>query len=155
MTLPVSDSTNWNDLLKAHVLTGHNADGTHKLSEITEYKILTFTRNMTAAAGDVATTGAGFTPRQVMFFAAVNGNSAASWGFDDGTDSESTSQSHNGDMSSDSSNSSIFIHTSGTSPTDSKQHAVIKTLDVDGFTLTWSKSSSPSGTATIIAICFK
>ena len=151
MTLPSADSTNWNDLLKAHVLAGHNSDGTHKLTEITEYAIITFTRDMTAASGDVSYTGAGFTPRQVMFFGAVASNSAGSWGSDDGTDTMCTNQLSTGNMSSNTSASIDLENNAGESQT-----AVIKTLDSDGFALTWTKTNTPpAGTATIIAICFK
>jgi hypothetical protein len=151
MTLPASKSTNWNDLLKAHVLAGHNADGTHKLAEITEYKILTLTRDMTAASGDVAYTGTGFTPRQVMFFAAVDATKTASWGSDDGTSQMCTNQLYNGNMSNNTSASIDLENNAGESQT-----AIIKTLDSNGFTLTWTKTATPpAGTATIIAICFK
>jgi hypothetical protein len=150
MTLPAADSTNWNDLLKAHVLAGHNTDGTHKLTEITEYAILTVTRNMTAASGNVSTTGAGFTPRQVMFFAGVASNKTASWGSDDGTSQVCTNQLYTEDMSSNTS-SSIDLETAS----GARQEAVVNSLDSDGFTLTWTKTGSPTGTATIIAICFK
>ena len=151
MTLPAADSTNWNDLLKAHVLAGHNSDGTHKLSEITKYTILTFTRDMTAASGDVATTGVGFQPRQVMFFAGVASNQAASWGTDDGTDQTCTNQLSTGNMSINL-GSSIDLENNA----NERQAALVKTLDSDGFTLTWTKTATPpAGTATIIAICFK
>lgn len=151
MTLPSADSTNWNDLLKAHVLAGHNADGTHKLTEITEYAIITLTRDMTAASGDVAYTGVGFQPRQVVFFAAVASNKAGSWGSDDGTSQMCTNQLSTGNMSSNTSASIDLENNAGESQT-----AVIKTLDSDGFTLTWTKTNTPpAGTATIIAICFK
>ena len=151
MTLPASEATNWNVLLKAHVLAGHEADGTHKVSEITEYAILTLTRDMTASSGDVAYTGAGFQPRQVMFFAAVSGIPTASWGDDDGTDTKCTNQLSTGNMSSNASASIDLENNAGESQT-----AIIKTLGSDGFTLTWTKTNTPpAGTATVIAICFK
>jgi hypothetical protein len=151
MTLPAADSTNWNNLLKAHVLAGHNTDGTHKLAEITEYTIATFTRDMTASSGDVEYDVTDFTPRQVMFFAAVAGNKAGSWGSDDATDQMCTNQLSTGNMSSNTSASIDLENNAGESQT-----AIIKTLDSDGFTLTWTKTATPPvGTATIIAICFK
>ena len=98
MTLPSQDDTNWNALLKAHALAGHNEDGTHKLTEITAYKILTLTRVMTANDGDVTYTGAGFTPRQVMFLGEVPSTEVASWGNDDDATPMCTYQDFDGDI---------------------------------------------------------
>ncbi len=151
MTLPVDEQTNWNSLLEDHVLVGHNVNGTHKPAEITEHKILSFTRDMTASTGDVAYVDVGFTPRQVIFFAAVASNKAASWGDDDGTDQMCTYQVSTGDMAS-SIVASIILENSSSEG----QIGKVKTLDSDGFTLTWTKNATPpAGTATIIAVCFK
>lgn len=150
MAWPSTDDLNWNTPMKAHILAGHNADGTHKLTEITEYKILALTRDMTGATGDVAYTGVGFQPRQVVFFGSVSNETAGSWGVDDGTTKNCSYQEDAGKMLS-SITSSIVMRLGS----NLNQHAFSASLDSDGFTLTWVKDGSPTGTATIIAICFK
>lgn len=114
------------------------------------YKILTITRDMTSASGNVSTTGAGFVPRLVIFNAIVTGNAAASWGVDDASDSKCTYQNHV-DVTGTQATRSISLNTAA----GVSQDAFIASLDADGFTLTWTKSGSPTGTGTIIAICFK
>ena len=105
---------------------------------------------MTAASGDVATTGAGFTPRQVIFFAGVGSASFGSWGFDDGSNPNCIMQKSDENMAAPT--NSIQLGNAGSV----FQSATVTILGTDGFTLTWVKNGSPAaGTATIIAICFK
>ena len=86
-----------------------------------------------------------------MFFGEVPSIAAASWGFDDGTSAYCTNQLSTGIISNNLTSSIDLESAAGTI-----QSAAVKTLASDGFTLTWTKTGSPSAaTATIIAICFK
>lgn len=99
-----------------------------------------------SSSTDVAITGVGFKPVFVDFTANTSGGVfyGACWGFDDGTSptcvfTKSTSFEN-------SSNRSIVI-----ANTDNSADLLgsIKTLDSNGFTIQWSKTGSPTGTALI------
>ncbi len=100
----------------------------------------TFSRDMTAASGDVAYTGIGFTPKAVIFLAGVS-TASISVGFGNASIHACivvfiASTTGFGTYSS---LEITLIEEAGKS-----QAAVIKSLDSDGFTLTWTKNGSPS-----------
>lgn len=114
-------------------------------------KIGTFTRDLTAASGDVAYTGVGFQPRAIFFLGYRNTSPEANWGFSDenkggGYSSVlgTTPYYFGGDVS-------IMMQQSG----GHSQQAVVKSYDSDGFTLTWTKTSTPTGTANFKYIAFR
>jgi hypothetical protein len=105
---------------------------------------LGFFTHDTAVAGTQAITGVGFKPRFV-FFMTVKGVSAgpgAGWGFDDGTTAHNHFDNQNitaDTWSSAGGGASIhYVTGSGTGI-----YASIQSMDVDGFTLNWTKSGSP------------
>lgn len=109
-------------------------------------------RTMTSASGNVSYTGIGFKPKALLVFAAISGStSAACWGFTDG------SQDHRLLFSDDASNtygtntSQLIQADTGVS---TGQGATLSSFDADGFTLTWTKSGSPTGTLTVLFIAF-
>lgn len=113
------------------------------------FKIGNFTRDLTAATGDVSTTGVGFKPNLVIFFLNVNGQFQFSIYF-------AVSASSHGGVNT----SAAGIFYSGgylrAYIDGSNYHqAVLKTMDTDGFTLTWTKTGSPTGTATINYIALR
>lgn len=117
-------------------------------------KLLTATRDMTAASGDVAYTGVGFLPRGIILIGGrITSGSIAP--VDQNGDSQTfqiydAGASVNADIVS---GSAVWI-TSDASGYTNRQSAAIKTLDADGFTLTWTKYGSPTGTGNIMALCF-
>jgi hypothetical protein len=115
-------------------------------------KIGTFTRGNDTASGTQAITGVGFAPSKVLFYAVLSGGSQVSWGMDDGTNAYATWQfSTAGQFRQDASNSIVLLESSG-----NDQRAHITTLGADGFTLTWTKSGSPSaGTDTMFYMAFQ
>ena len=152
---PSNDSEDWDDAIEDNLNAGHESDGSHALGTLSAFKTITFTRDMTAASGDVAYTGVGFQPRQVVFFASVASNAAGSWGVDDGTNVECIFQYSDGSMDSSSAlspNKSIYFDNGAGSDYTS---AKISAIGSDGFTLTWTLHNSLSATATIIALCLK
>lgn len=111
-------------------------------------KVGTFTRDLTAGDGDVAYTGVGFKPFLVVFIASLS-TGMGSVGVSDGT-----------------THGSIYIYVGGTIPDTTAlaagnaaatayQTAIVKTRDADGFTLTYTKTGLPTGTATIRYIAFR
>tara|TARA_Y100000310_G_scaffold325090_1_gene388048 strand:- start:2354 stop:3061 length:708 start_codon:yes stop_codon:yes gene_type:complete len=127
--------------------TGSGATAVDK----TESDIIDATRDMTAASGDVSYTGTGFTPISVAAMGAIGSSNIISFGVgDDGADEASLryyTASSNWELS-----TTQFI---AAYETGSKiQAAVLKTMDADGVTLTWTKYGSTSaGTYTFTLFC--
>ncbi len=136
---------------RAFVELEHNSDGSHDLDTIGWTETAIIVKNMTdadAATSVVSTLS--FQPRLVIFFATVGGTKAASWGADDGTTSALIKQSEAGNMS------SATIFSTNLEPSSAAiQRGLITNLASNGFTITWTKIGSPTGTGTIIALCFK
>lgn len=121
----------------------------------TTYKAGTFTRDMTAASGDVAYTGVGFTPTLIIFFGGTSSSGIATYnGVDNGAVHYCLLNylTAGAGYSSTSTSQSIYL----AETVNIVQRAYVKTFDSDGFTLTWTKDGSPSaGTANIFYIAFK
>lgn len=116
------------------VLTGQGAgDPIYAAAGGFNEKVKSETRVLNAVAGDVAYTGYGFQPKCLIILAAGVGD-ILSWGFADAgasgkciyRDSDTT-----GGLS-----TSVLIWEANTTPIGQK--AILKTLDADGFTLTWT-----------------
>lgn len=115
-------------------------------------KVIIVTRNMADASGDVAITGVGFKPTSIIFFANVQGQAQHSFG---AVDSAKTM----GDLVTIDANayysdSGIVVNLQ-TIINVNTQKAVLKTFDTDGFTLTWTKTGSPTGDAYIMCVCYR
>src|SRR5207249_1447358 len=93
-----------------------------------------------------AVTGVGFKPRAAIFIA-LAGVVLASVGVDDGT-THGSSVADRGDGNAALSATESIMVGSDTTTTNQKGH--ISTLGTDGFTITWTKTGTPTGTATII-----
>jgi len=109
-----------------------------------QFKVGYFTRDLSVAAGTQSVTGVGFQPKAVIFFASPNTDGlVSSAGVDDGS-------SHGSKYTKD--NSGIkFNHNEGYSlylrtGSGTYQVGYISSMDADGFTITWVKAGSPTGT---------
>jgi len=133
---------------------GHGADPSWADPPSLSCTMLTFSRALSDAGGDVAYTGFGFTPSKLLVTAAREGSFAASWGIADeamaanclfaiGTYYFYQSQGY-GKL--------IYI---GQVISATYQSAIVRSYDPDGFTLTWTKTGSPSGTAYFTALAIK
>lgn len=114
--------------------------------------VLYFTRDMTAASGNVAYTGVGFRPRSVHFIAVHTTSNAYSEGIDTyGQLGAGKCIGWRGDTQATSviNAKSISINLDGTNA----QSANVSLFGLDGFTLSWTKENSPTGTANIMAYC--
>jgi len=111
-------------------------------------KVITATRDLTAASGDVSYTGVGFIPTVLLvWFQLSTGASLAGIGF---SDSAKTNYCYNTLLA----GGSAYLIAAGTGSTN-YQRAIVKTYDADGFTLTWTKTGSPTGTLNLYFLCLK
>src|SRR3990167_99942 len=112
-------------------------------------KIITATRDMTAATGSVSYTGAGFAPTAIIGIACLAVAGAQS---SIGICDSSAAEANLSFAAVNEQGSSFFKISSGASV---EQIATVTTLDADGFTLSWTKAGSPTGTANLAFICFR
>lgn len=114
-------------------------------------KIITATRDMTAASGSVSYTGLDFTPTSIQCFALINGTIYTSYGFADSSGIGACMV-----VTAASTNSWAATLIDIFSAAAAYQTAVVGTYDANvGFTLSWVKSGSPTGTATLYFLCFR
>ena len=105
-------------------------------------KVIQFSRTSSAGAGDQAITGAGFTPTTIQVLGVVNDLALANWGWGD-SDLDERAIVQKGATP-------VFAYIDdalislGTSP--HQMRAVLKSLDVDGCTLTWTEAGSGTDT---------
>ncbi len=146
------DGTNWQELSrKAETGTTTGDPGLVGINQpVVQSTIISFTRNTSVATGDVAYTGAGFIPTAIIFIAAVGANLYASIGFADDAIGETCI---NTDQTSG--NWAIGAYAIYYSNGADVHSAVVKTLDADGFTLTWTKTNTPTATLTCRALCMR
>ena len=130
-----------------------HSTGTLAEWQATWFKVGTFTRDTSLASGTQAVTGVGFTPKAVIFFAAVDTTSRFSVGFDDGTNSYLITD-REGIAAATWRVLSTFSIEMVTNGSDIYQ-GEITTLGTDGFTITWTKIGTPTGTATIFYLALR
>lgn len=137
---------------KALVQTGDGAaSAAPAWTEITSTrKIGSLTRDLTASTGSVATTGVGFTPRLLFVLFNQDNNLRFGIGFTDGT---SKFCAYASDTSWKFRNTASYLIQSN--DTSAYQQADIASLDSDGFTLSWTKTGSPTGTLTIYYLAIR
>jgi hypothetical protein len=109
------------------------------------------TRGMTAASGPVEYTGVGFTPKAILFMGAspVVANSSSigvATPLADGNLFNDNQVAFAGSAA-----AAIMICTAAP---NQRQDATVSVWGTDGFTLSWAKTGSPTGTAVIIYLAF-
>lgn len=115
------------------------------------FKIKTTTFDLSTASGDVSYTGIGFVPSVILCLVADESgvNSFLSNGFAQNTTAYCNAQGYDGGGRWGVGLISLKI------ASGAYQDAIVKSLNADGFTLTWTKTGSPTGTARLIFLCFK
>lgn len=111
-------------------------------------KIGYFTHDI-SATGDQAITGVGFQPVSILFMGGIPDNKANAMGFADGTNEHSLwdqSAHAAGSYGSSIADYALLLYTADY--TDA--YFNVKSMDSDGFTVTWGKDGSPTGTARIM-----
>lgn len=149
---PENGTINWNDKMAEFVAVEHSSVGAHELGTIGWTETAIITKDMTDANGATSVVSSlSFQPRLVIFSGVVlGGNAAASWGADDGSITKCINQLSTGLMSVNTSYSIDLEPQAG-----EIQTAKITSLASNGFTLTWTKTLTPTATGIIIALCFK
>lgn len=110
-------------------------------------------REMTTASGDVAYTSVGFKPRALIAFSVYEDDTAYCWGMCDSALNQGVAI--RGDAGTLSHSFSGMIYLSHTE-WSVYQKALVKSLDADGFTLTWTKAGSPTAAfACTFVLCLK
>lgn len=113
-----------------------------------------FTYDLTTATGTQAIAGVGFQPTRVEFLTHVNGsNNVASIGWDVGT----TQFCFFNDLvrGNDTTPETTFSIVAMEGATPDSQSGQITTLGADGYTITWQKSGTPSGTLLVYFKAYK
>lgn len=116
-------------------------------------KVITATRDLAAAGApsDVSYTGVEFTPTSIIAFGGISNAVPVFMGVvDSAKTGKDNDTAFNGNSQPDANN---FIRCNSAS--GAQQTAVVKSYDADGFTLTWTKSNSPTGTLTMFFLCLR
>jgi hypothetical protein len=116
-------------------------------------KIGSFTRDISTASGTQTITGVGFQPQAVIFIASVPDSFYASVGFDNAVTHASIFNypvNVVGHWNPSVANSIAFFVNGAPSYVGYTQ-----SMDADGFTLNWTKSGLPTGTAYIIYLALR
>lgn len=109
------------------------------------FEFVQSSRDMTAATGTQAITGAGFAPKAVIIYGAKTETAVSSFGFGESTGPESwciiapDGAGTTGEFTVEVTVISLREAAGGS------QKATIQSFDADGITLSWTKSGSPTG----------
>jgi len=125
----------------------------------TRFKVIGFSINTTTATGTQAVTGVGFTPKAIIFTAQQQTTREASFvGFDVSGgkgvvyDAAASAGTYDGYLDGGATRPSIYDEeTSGAKFYSGN----VQSYDADGFTVSWTKNSTPTGTLAVLAICFR
>lgn len=115
-------------------------------------KIGSFTIDTSTATGTQAVTGVGFQPQLILFLACQDTTDEVSVGFDDGTNKGSVGF-YNGNWYISTSYSISDLEAVGVTP--ATYYGVVSALGADGFTVSWTKTGSPTGTLTVLYLALR
>jgi hypothetical protein len=104
-----------------------------------------------AATGDVSYTGVGFQPNELFFYCSSSGGSGYGW-----TNSSThiaIATGHNTSYFISDISTSHCVYLSNASGTN--RQAAFVSMNADGFTLNWTKTSTPTGNIRIMYIAIK
>jgi len=131
------------------MLVFSGADGKSVVAS-TNMKLVSTTYDLSTATGTKAITGAGFTPDAVAIsFAVQGGEPSTSRGFHDGTNDHNSYWDENSDVVMDLTASFRYKSAAGNVNGD------VQSLDADGCTLSFTKTTSPVGTINISLLFIK
>lgn len=116
-------------------------------------KVVSFTIDSSTASGTQAVTGVGFKPTSIRVIMGVSGGgSRASIGMSDGSSEGCVYNAHNTSANTWGTASNLIYADSGVG---TNYAGVISSFDADGFTISWTKTGSPTGTLVLYAECFR
>jgi len=111
-------------------------------------KVGTFTRDTAAASGNQSITGVGFTPKAILFMGGQSSTAEVAWGLSDGTNENDLYNRNTisaGTWGIGNNRALTFVE-DGTKD----YSGTVASLDSDGFTITWTRTNTPTGTLTIM-----
>lgn len=109
-----------------------------------------FTRDISLASGTQGITGVGFIPAFVYIVGVIGATDTASWGVEGPVGTQSCLLRRNsGTYDSSGTHSILFF------PSVGSYFGDITSFDADGFTITWTKTGSPTGTAALFYLAWK
>lgn len=118
-------------------------------------KVGATTRDIATASGTQAITGVGFQPKYIQFEGSLGGNIQSFHGCFDGTTGRCN---YTPDFSASPTAGKWQVDGGGNSITvvfsSSNYYTATVAFNADGFTLTWTKTGTTSGTINIIYSCF-
>ncbi len=115
-------------------------------------KILVATRDLSASSGDVSYTGVGFQPTSLMVIANCHDTFTFSNGIADSSKTCRLISASSANVVRSYADMLVLLYVTNES---NLQYCNVKTYDADGFTLTWTKAGSPTGTGTMAFLCFR
>lgn len=118
-------------------------------------KLISTTRDLTAATGTQAITGAGFTPTACLFFTAVNGTTASSFGLSDSARTAGSVQTTTDGAATWAWGAGANAIQISNNAGSAFQTATVQSYDADGLTLSWTKTGSPTGTLQMKLLCLR
>jgi len=116
----------------------------------TGIKMRSFTRDMTAATGDVSYSGFGFKPSAILVLTTINNQDNMSIGIADASSERAIVRRASTDTFVD--RSAIAAYEPDAT---NYQRAEVKSWDSDGVTFTWTKTASPTGTLAIRMLAWR
>jgi hypothetical protein len=116
-------------------------------------KIISFTRDLTAGSGSVAYTGVGFQPSALFGLGGVGASTTEYQVLFAVADSSLSVKNMflGGTLTGPQNATFMFIQNGAAS---GNQAAAVASYDADGFTLSWVKTGSPTGTFNGYVLCF-
>lgn len=120
-------------------------------------KVGNFTRDLTAASGNVSYTGVGFKPTSITLLGALNNETSDSVVYNGFADSAKSGSCLYLDATAVAAVSSAanLIKVVGPGSAANLQTADVNSYDADGFTLAWTKTNTPTGVVTFRYIAYK
>lgn len=114
------------------------------------YKVGSLTRDTATATGTQEETGVGFQPSAIIFFAVEDTSDEISFGFEDGT-------SHSIYLADDGAwrPSALTSIKDEEATTGDRYEGTVTAFGADGFTISWVKTGTPTGTLTVYYMAFK
>lgn len=107
----------------------------------------TLTRDLTTASGGVTVTGLGFKPRVIRFYAVVD--TTLTWSIGSGAIGANSCIYSSATVGQNAGGHFAIV---GLTTATTYQSAVVSATGTDGFTLTWTKTSTPTGSMNIYYI---